>query len=66
MPGAEKCTTLDGGTNHIESSEIVTVLRMDHDLMVCGRSLPSYLRISSLDSLTSAIYQRQAIVFRAR
>ncbi|KAH7417855.1 putative C6 transcription factor [Cadophora sp. MPI-SDFR-AT-0126] len=66
VPGAEKTAHGDAGTNNIESSEIVTVLKMDHDLMVCGRSLPSYLRISSLDSFTSPIYQRQAVVFRAR
>ncbi|PVH83482.1 hypothetical protein DL98DRAFT_454524 [Cadophora sp. DSE1049] len=66
VPGADKNSHGDAGTNNIESSEIVTVLKMDHDLMVCGRSLPSYLRISSLDSFTSPVYQRQAVVFRAR
>lgn len=66
VSGSDKTSGGESGTNNIDSAEIVTVLKMDHDLMVCGRSLPSYLRISSLDSFTSPMYQRQAVVFRAR
>ncbi|KAK0112702.1 hypothetical protein ONS95_014439 [Cadophora gregata] len=68
VPGVEKNNRghADAVTNNVDSSEIATVLKMDHDLMGCGRSLPSYLRISSLDSFTSPIFQRQAVVFRAR
>lgn len=49
-----------------ESIELVTILKLDHDLMQWGRSLPLHLRISSPESAENTIIQMQSVVCRAR
>lgn len=43
-----------------------TILRLDQSLMLWGRSLPPYLRISSFESAQNTTCQMQSIVCRAR
>jgi len=49
-----------------QSINVATVMQLDRDLMKWGRSLPPYLRISSLDSFSNTIFLRQAIIGRIR
>jgi len=49
-----------------ESGDIATVYQLDRALMIWGQTLPSHLRLSSLESSRNATFMRQAIVLRAR
>jgi hypothetical protein len=46
--------------------DMAAILKLDSDLMMWGRTLPPYLRVSCTESSENRIFWRQAVVCRAR